>query len=426
MEHSNLLQPKIKFYLFILILTFFISDVAFADKNTNTIIYANTNNIEKLIELDPDNIDFLYLYALKLINENNFKLAIDTYEKIISYDATQVPAYLEAAELYYSMHQYKKAKEKFEFVYKSDVSREIKRNIRIFLKRINKLDPPILNYNFKLGYNNNINNGTYVDNVNIFKLPFKVDDSAKPIQSYEFYTNLNFQNSFTLNNKDFFYGLNFYHSDYDSDNFDRHKFKLFLKPEIKYKKKLYQLNLSFSEDNVGGIRKSNERELSLKNINNLNTDIQLGLGAGINKKSYFDNYDYNTDGKFIDLSLSLINSKNVRTFFGASLSENTANDSSYSNNVFSLIGMIDVNLPKNFSTSISSNIQATTYKDELMIWSKKRKDSLNSINISLKNEEFYIGGFVPQIEFFQAQNESNIGIYKYKTSGISMTLVSTF
>ena len=49
-------------------------------------IVASEDNIEELLLLDPDNIDFLNIYAIKQQRQKNYIGAIQTLEKIIDLD----------------------------------------------------------------------------------------------------------------------------------------------------------------------------------------------------------------------------------------------------------------------------------------------------------------------------------------------------
>ena len=147
-------------------------------------IVASEDNIEGLLLLDPNNIDFLNIYSIKQQKEKNYLGAIQTLEKIIELDNTLLPFYLELARLQFTVHDFQNAEKNFLFVYEQNIPSNVRNNIRYYLRQIERLDPTTINYNFKISYNDNINNGTYADTVRLFGIPFKVNEEAKAKESY--------------------------------------------------------------------------------------------------------------------------------------------------------------------------------------------------------------------------------------------------
>ena len=161
-------------------------------------IVAGEDNIEDLLLLDPNNIDFLNIYTIKLQREKNYLGAIQTLEKIIELDNTRLPFYLELARLQFIIHDFESAEKNFLFVYKKDIPNQVRNNIRYYLRQIEHLDPATINYNFKFSYNDNINNGTYADTVRLFGIPFKVNEEAKAKESYELFSDIYGAHDFDL------------------------------------------------------------------------------------------------------------------------------------------------------------------------------------------------------------------------------------
>ena len=62
-------------------------------------ITANKNNIEELLKLDPNNIDFLFIYAKKKEELNEYKLSEHIYKKIIALKPNELRYYLDLAKI---------------------------------------------------------------------------------------------------------------------------------------------------------------------------------------------------------------------------------------------------------------------------------------------------------------------------------------
>ena len=134
-------------------------------------IVAGEDNIEDLLLLDPNNIDFLNIYTIKQQKEKNLG-AIQTLEKIIELDNTLLPFYLELARLQFTVHDFQNVEKNFLFVYEQNIPSNVRNNIRYYLRQIERLDPTTINI-IKISYNDNINNGTYADTVRLFGIPLK-------------------------------------------------------------------------------------------------------------------------------------------------------------------------------------------------------------------------------------------------------------
>ena len=155
-------------------------------------IIADKNNIEELLKLDPNNIDFLFIYAKKKEELNEYELAEKIYKRIISLRPNELRFYLDLARVQFLRFDYINSEKNFLFIYKKkNIPKNVKYNIRNYLKMINRNKSGKVNYTVKLSRSDNINNGTYADSVKLFGVPFKIDENAKAKSSYELFTNIN-------------------------------------------------------------------------------------------------------------------------------------------------------------------------------------------------------------------------------------------
>ena len=198
-------------------------------------IVASEDNIEELLLLDPNNIDFLNIFSIKQKKEKNYIGAIQTLEKIIDLDNTRLPFYLELARLQFIIYDYENAEKNFLFVYRQNIPSNVKNNIRYYLRQIERFNPATINYNFKISYNDNINNGTYADTVRLFGIPFKVNEEAKAKESYELFTDINGAYDFNLDSYQLNTGFLINHSNYAGSAYDRLKYGINVGPEHYYK-----------------------------------------------------------------------------------------------------------------------------------------------------------------------------------------------
>ena len=104
-----------KFLLIFFFINSFYSSTLFSKEIK---IIANENNIEKLLKLDPNNVDFLFIYAKKKEELNEYQSAENIYKKIISLRPEELRFYLDLARVQFLRFDYENSEKNFLFVYK--------------------------------------------------------------------------------------------------------------------------------------------------------------------------------------------------------------------------------------------------------------------------------------------------------------------
>lgn len=389
-------------------------------------IVASEDNIEELLILDPYNIDFLNIYSIKQKKEKNYLGAIQTLEKIINLDNTLLPFYLELARLQFIIYDFKNAKKNFLFVYNQNIPPNVKNNIRYYLRQIKRLDPASINYNFKISYNDNINNGTYADTVRLFGIPFKVNEEAKAKESYEFFTDINGVYDFDLENFRLNTGFLINHSNYTGSAYDRLKYGINIGPEYYYKGQKINLSLLLSREEMDSNPIVNSKEIRVSNLFNYRPNIQIQSAVGMGETDYYNNAFYNSDSKFINLLVNYIDKNNINYSTNLKFTDNDADYKSYGNEKKYFSASIASELPRGFFVSFQLGIEDVDYDAYQFMWLTTREDRLEFASLSLRNEHLYIGNFYPQINITLRDNDSNVEVYKTSSDSISMFLIKDF
>jgi hypothetical protein len=389
-------------------------------------IVASEDNIEELLILDPYNIDFLNIYSIKQKKEKNYLGAIQTLEKIINLDNTLLPFYLELARLQFIIYDFKNAKKNFLFVYNQNIPPNVKNNIRYYLRQIKRLDPASINYNFKISYNDNINNGTYADTVRLFGIPFKVNEEAKAKESYEFFTDINGVYDFDLENFRLNTGFLINHSNYTGSAYDRLKYGINIGPEYYYKGQKINLSLLLSREEMDSNPIVNSKEIRVSNLFNYRPNIQIQSAVGMGETDYYNNAFYNSDSKFINLLVNYIDRNNINYSTNFKFTDNDADYKPYGNEKKYFSASIASELPRGFFVSFQLGIEDVDYDAYQFMWLTTREDRLEFASLSLRNEHLYIGNFYPQINITLRDNDSNVEVYKTSSDSISMFLIKDF
>ena len=389
-------------------------------------IVASEDNIEELLLLDPNNIDFLNIYTIKQQREKNYLGAIQTLEKIIDLDNTLLPFYLELARLQFTVHDFQNAEKNFLFVYEQSTTSNVKNNIRYYLRQIERLDPTTINYNFKISYNDNINNGTYADTVRLFGIPFKVNEEAKAKESYELFTDINGAYDFDLENYRLNTGFLINHSNYTGSAYDRLKYGINIGPEHYYKGQKINWSLLLSREEMDSNPIVNSREIRVSNLFNYRPNIQIQSAIGMGDTDYYNNADYNSDSKFVNFLINYIDRKNINYSANLKFTDNDADYKPYGNEKKYLSASIATELPRGFFANFQLGIEDVDYDAYQFMWLTTREDRLEFVSLNLRNERFYIGNFYPQINITLRDNDSNVEVYKTSSDSVSLFLIKDF
>ena len=389
-------------------------------------VTANESNIEQLLLLDPENIDFLNIYSIKQQKEKDYLGAIQTLERIIELDNTLLPFYLELARLQFTIHDFKSAENNFLFVYKQNIPSNVKNNIRYYLRQIERHDPATINYNFKISYNDNINNGTYADTVRLFGIPFKVNEEAKAKESYELFTDINGAYDFDLESYRLNTGFLINHSNYTGSAYDRLKYGINIGPEHYYKGQKINWSLLLSREEIDSNPIVNSREIRVSNLFNYRPNIQIQSAIGIGETDYYNNANYNSDSKFINLLVNYIDRNNINYSTNLKFTDNDAVYKPYGNEKKYFSTTIASNLPRGFFVNLQLGIEDVDYDAYQFMWLTTREDRLEFASLSLRNERLYIGNFYPEINITLRDNDSNVEVYKTSSDSISMFLIKDF
>ena len=422
-EKTNTKLKFIRYFLFILVLINFYSLNLFAKEIK---IIASEKNIEQLLKIDQNNINFLNIYALKLQKQRKYKDSIAVYKKILKINPNLYVFYLELAKIQFLIHDYEDSKKNFLFIYSKDIPKNVKYNIRYYLKLLDRKKSEKISYDFKIAYNDNINNGTFADTVELYGTPFKVDESAKAKGSYELLTNINGNKNFVIGDQKIHSGFIIGHSNFENSKYDRLKYGFNLGPEFNLKKN-NRLNViySFSKEEINNDDLLINNSISIKNTKNISPKFQVDYELGKDNLKNYNKKNYNTEGVFLNLNNNYIY-KTLKLGLSFKYTDSDANLEAYgSTKKFSSI-LISKYLQNGFLADISFGSEETDYNAYQLIFLKTRKDKLKFFKLSLKNDRIYFGSFYPVLNFIHRDNNSNVSVYSTESNGMSLQFVKDF
>jgi hypothetical protein len=389
-------------------------------------LVANEDNIELLLEFNPSDIELLFMYSIILQNRREFNKSREVLEKISELGSSNILHVLELAKLQYYSHDYELAKENFLKVYRQSIPTNFRLSIRNYLRRIEEKQPSKFGYDFKISYNDNINNGTYSDTVTLFGVPFKVDESAKARGSYEFYSH--FYANHTIRSKDFDFNLGgrIEISDFVTKTHDRLRYAVHFGPEKIIKNQKFNLDLTFSKNEIGYEEILNSTGVSLSHSYNFSPRSMLRTQIRSNRQRYYENAPYNAENLSANFTYYFLSKSAINYSFGIGFSDRDAQYKPYGfkKNIYS--ASIGTRLPLDFYADLSFLHERSTYKAFELIWLKRREDRARVLQLNIRNERVFFKNLVPQLNFTLRDNDSNVDVFKTNSDSISVFLTKEF
>jgi hypothetical protein len=416
---------KNSFYI-LLILLININAFSQEEKKNIKTLEVNLENIEKIINIDPQNVDLLSIYALRLVTKNRIHDAINIYKKILLLRPDLDIIYLELAKLQFLIRDFKNSEENFLYIYNKKISRDINYNIRNYLKLIKKNKDKDINFNIRVGKNDNINNGTYADTIDLFGVPFKINDNAKAKESYEFLTNINGRSNFYLRNNKILSGFEISHSDFKQSEYDRLKLSYNIGPEFVITNKTRSnLQFNYSKELLEGKNSVLDNSVSFNILNQLNSDLSISNKFSIGEIDYYNNSNYNSDIYYFQTNINKIY-KRFNTNLNLKYSDIDANQNIYGNVKKKIQLDVSTYISKGIFVDLAIGKEFSGYNQYQPIFSNTRKDKLEFYSIDLWSDRFYFNKYYPKLNFTTRDNKSNINVYKTSSKNFSLYLVKDF
>ena len=136
--------------------------------------------LAQILAAKPDDSEGLFLLATIAVEEKDYDTAISLYRRILVHEPDTERVRLDLARAFFLKGDYDNADRQFRFARAGDIDDEVKTNVDHFLSAINRLREWTVNFSFALAPDSNQNAATSANQVNIFGLPFALDNGRSP------------------------------------------------------------------------------------------------------------------------------------------------------------------------------------------------------------------------------------------------------
>jgi len=352
-------------------------------------------------------------------------LAAREYRKILAINPKLERPRLELAYVLFKLEDYKGAKYHFKKVLATIDSKNVKENIKFFLKQIRQ-NLPILDITLGVVYDTNPNQETSSRKVMIGGMEFEITTASEDKTDFGYELFINSKIPIHSNDKTFI-RANIEHTDFSGKNNE----KTFLStsygkhfganshssitPEIGLHKFLYKSKTLYSGKN-----------LSLNYYNTLSNSSSFELDYKFLDYKY-PNYSH-MDGNKKNLTAKLSKLFTQNSVLGVQLTRVNSSSSdktlSYKQNGIQLSSLNEFDNGWTFGVTAKINKKSHVMIDPF--FGTVRKDKEKNIELTLLNSLFDFNGLSPRIRIGKTVNNSNINLYKFDSSYSKFELTKEF
>ena len=331
---------------------------------------------------------------------------------------------LEVARARYFAGDEAKAERQFRAAIAAGVPLAVARNISGFLVEIRRRRHWDFDFGAGIATDTNINVATSAQQIEIFGLPFQVDDSARATYGVGIALNGsgNYQFDITQNTR-LKVGGGFATNQYRDEQFTDRQMQLYAGPRF-----LLNNNTEFSvlaTDNHRwfggknftesyGVRVEGEKPLSDRLLVNASVSWQNQTYL-LNQYSYYSGPIYAVNSVFTYAQASGF----LRGVAGV-VRENTRLGPFSDTQYILGAGIYRHTLPFRFSGYLSTQVAVAAYDDPTPAFGRTRHDTQIDTRLSISNAKLAIGRFTPIVSYVHTERLSNIAIYAYSRDRVEV------
>ncbi len=383
---------------------------------------------------------FNFLFGECNFGMKNYEKALVYYKKVLEQNPNAPRAKLEIAKAY--LHIGNKGDEAIailESALQDDLPQNVKDKVTELLKKIKSSKTK--DWRLKLSggyvYDTNVNNSTYNRQVEIFGVPFKLDDNARAQKDNTFLAGINFDHKkhffgksgpYLINSLSGLKTKNDKHENYDmglgsaSTGFGFKLYKLTLEMPITYT----QLTLN-SNNFLRSFGYSPNLTYEFSKI------LHLNVGYNHKKNSYYQTQIKNRNGDYDSIASGLKYFFGNGNFLQLSYSKGTsgAKEKYYQYDLSTANAGLFLSLPikkiEPLAIYLGAGRESDKYKDSdpLTIPQKKRRDKNVAMMVNIYKRFKSIDTTIV-FGYTKISNDSNINIYQYKREQFSFKIEKDF
>jgi outer membrane protein len=383
--------------------------------------------LAQILAAKPDDSEGLFLLATIAVEEKDYDTAISLYRRILVHEPDTERVRLDLARAFFLKGDYDNADRQFRFARAGDIDDEVKTNVDHFLSAINRLREWTVNFSFALAPDSNQNAATSANQVNIFGLPFALDNGARKQSGTGAAGYIGGEWSPLLDdNVKARFGANLYRVDYSGGQFDDMTVATYGGPQFLFADWDFSvLATGFrrwfaNQDYISGIGGKLAADYGIT------SDWLVGASAG--GQSVTNDFIREEGGPLWSVQTQLTYVLSPSSLFQLQLGFNRqdAQIAPYSYSAVWFGGGYQQDLPFGFSAGFQPSYFITRYDAPLAAFGTTRSEDAVTLAFTLLNRRLDYHGFTPRLSYVFTEQHSNIPIYSFSRNQFQIGVTSLF
>jgi tetratricopeptide (TPR) repeat protein len=383
--------------------------------------------LARVLAAAPDDSEGQFLLATIAVEQKEYDTAISLFRRILAREPPTERVRLELARAFFLKGDYDNADRQFRFARAGDIDDTVKANIDRFLSAINRLREYTVNFSFALAPDTNQNAATSASQVNIFGLPFALDNGARKQSGIGAAGYIGGEWSPLLDdNVKARFGANLYRVEYSGGEFDDMTVAAYGGPQFLF------ADWDFSVLATGFKRWFANQDYITGIGGKLAADYGITsdwvVGASMGGQAVTNDFIREESGPLWSLQTQLTYVLSPSSLFQLQLGFNRQNAqiAPYSYSAVWFGGGYQQDLPFGFSAGFQPSYFITRYDAALAAFGKTRSDDTVMLAFTLLNRRFDYYGFTPRFSYVFSEQHSNIPLYSFTRNQFQIGLTSLF
>ncbi len=383
--------------------------------------------LERVLADRPDDSEGLFLLATIAVAQKDYDRAISLYRRILVHEPEAERVRLDLAQAFFLKGDYDNADRQFRFARAGDIDDKVKANVDHFLSAINRLREWTVNFAFALAPDSNQNAATSANQVNIFGLPFALDNGARKQSGTGAAGYIGGEWSPLLDdNVKARFGANLYRVDYSGGQFDDMTVAAYGGPQFLF------ADWDFSVLATGFKRWFANQDYISGMGGKLAADYGITsdwlVGASVGGQSVTNDFIREEGGPLWSVQTQLTYVLSPSSLFQLQLGFNRqdAQIAPYSYSAVWFGGGYQQDLPFGFSAGFQPSYFITRYDAPLAAFGTTRSEDAVTLAFTLLNRRLDYHGFTPRLSYVFTEQHSNIPLYSFTRNQFQVGVTSLF
>ena len=383
--------------------------------------------LERERAANPDDSQTLFLLATIAVAQKDYDTAVSLYRRILVREPDAERVRLELARAFFLKGDYDNADRQFRFARAGDIDDAVKANVDHFLSAINRLREWTVNFSFALAPDSNQNAATSANQVNIFGLPFALDNAARKQSGIGVAGDIGGEWSPLLDdNVKARIGADLYRVEYSGGQFDDMTVAAYGGPQFLFTNwDVSVLATGFkrwfaNQDYISGIGGKLAADYGI-------TSDWL-VGASVGGQSVTNDFIREEGGPLWSVQTQATYVLSPSSLFQLQLGFNRqeAQIAPYSYSAVWFGAGYQQDLPFGFSAGFQPSYFITRYDAALEAFGKTRSDDAVTLAFTLLNRRLDYHGFTPRFSYVFTEQHSNIPLYSFTRNQLQIGVTSLF